>query len=140
MRILLDIDVCLDAASKRDPFAEDSGEVIAWAANHRGSAGVSAHGVAALYYLMRKGGQSDAACRTYLRVFLRNAKVIPLGDPEFLHALSSPLQDFEDALQVEAAIRFGADFIVTRNLKHFRKSPVPVKTPEAFLKTVFPPQ
>ena len=41
--------------------------------------------------------------------------------------------DFEDALQTAAAVKIGADYIVTRNLKDFKNSPVPCLSPSAFL-------
>lgn len=37
--------------------------------------------------------------------------------------------DFEDAMQVAAAIACGAEVIATRNLRDFRESPVPALTP-----------
>ena len=39
------------------------------------------------------------------------------------------MRDFEDALQVSAALAWGADFIVTRNLKDFKKSPIHAISP-----------
>jgi hypothetical protein len=43
------------------------------------------------------------------------------------------MSDFEDASQVAAAMACGAQFIVTRNERDFKKSPVPALSPEAFL-------
>jgi hypothetical protein len=48
-------------------------------------------------------------------------------------ALASPLRDFEDAVQYHSALRTNADMIVTRDARHFRRSAIPVLTPEAFL-------
>ena len=42
--------------------------------------------------------------------------------------------DFEDCLQSECAIIFGADYIVTRNIRHFSGSPIPAITPNDFCK------
>lgn len=44
-------------------------------------------------------------------------------------ALTLGLTDLEDAMQASAAIRFGAQMIVTRNLKDFTRSPVKAITP-----------
>lgn len=46
------------------------------------------------------------------------------------------MSDFEDALQVAAALAANADFIVTRNLQDFRRSPLPALTPPQFLQKV----
>ena len=48
-------------------------------------------------------------------------------------AISSELTDYEDAMMVETALRCGVDCIVTRNLKDYEKSAVPVYSPPAFL-------
>lgn len=44
--------------------------------------------------------------------------------------------DYEDGLQSAAAVRIGADYIITHDLKGFANSPVPPITPEKFVKTV----
>ena len=41
--------------------------------------------------------------------------------------------DFEDCVTVECALIYGLDYIVSRNIKHFKKSPVQVLTPPEFL-------
>ena len=43
----------------------------------------------------------------------------------FHHAASLPLSDFEDALPVAAAHACGATRIVTRDVRDFRRSPIP---------------
>lgn len=43
------------------------------------------------------------------------------------------MKDFEDALQVAAAMACGADVIATRNLKDYVKSPVKAKSPSTVL-------
>ena len=48
-------------------------------------------------------------------------------------AISSDISDFEDAVMVESALRCDIDSIVTRNLKDYTKSSVPVYAPSDFL-------
>jgi hypothetical protein len=45
-----------------------------------------------------------------------------------------PMRDLEDAFQVAAAIAWGAECIVTRNLPDFKSSPIRAVSPAAFLK------
>ena len=45
--------------------------------------------------------------------------------------ISSELTDYEDATMTETALRCGMDCIVTRNLRDYRKSPVPVYSQSA---------
>ena len=48
-------------------------------------------------------------------------------------AISSSVTDYEDAVMIETAVRNGLEYIVTRNRKDYKASPVPVLSPNAFL-------
>ena len=43
------------------------------------------------------------------------------------------MRDFEDAIRAEEAILCGADYLVTSNVKDYKKSAVKAITPEVFL-------
>ncbi len=47
--------------------------------------------------------------------------------------LDSGFADLEDALQTAAAVAWKSAFIITRNVKDFKLSPIPAKTPADFL-------
>ena len=47
------------------------------------------------------------------------------------------MTDFEDAMQVAGADACGARYIVTRNTKAFRRSPIPAISPEEALGKFF---
>jgi hypothetical protein len=53
-----------------------------------------------------------------------------------LQALALGFPDFEDAVQATCAARINADWIVTRNVRDFRKSPVVGKPPGAVLAAI----
>jgi hypothetical protein len=59
--------------------------------------------------------------------------VAPTDSEAFRFAVSLPLADLEDAMQVAAARACGALYIATRNVADFRRSPVPARTPAALL-------
>lgn len=48
-------------------------------------------------------------------------------------ALGAETKDFEDAVMIETAKRIGADCIVTRNLKDYSSTDIPVFSPSDFL-------
>jgi predicted nucleic acid-binding protein len=48
-------------------------------------------------------------------------------------AIPLDVNDYEDAVMIETAIRIQADCIVTRNLQDYSKSPIPVLSPQEFL-------
>jgi hypothetical protein len=126
VKILIDTDVLLDVALARDPHLAASADVLRWAES-QGTAAVSWHSLPNCAYLLKGGG------RRFLERLLRIVQVAPVGAPDARRALQLPMADIEDAFQVASALAWQADFIVTRNVRHYGKSPVPALTPAAFL-------
>jgi len=91
------------------------------------------HSVATLAYLIERQ-QSAVSGRDFIRSMLGWAEVASTGRADALTALDLPMRDLEDALQAAAAMACGAQFIVTRNERDFRASPVPALNPEVFLR------
>jgi predicted nucleic acid-binding protein len=127
MKILIDTDILLDVALNRAPFAEASGQILDWAESHPGSACVAWHTLANVAYLV-KGNP-----RAFLRELLAFVIVPNTSTDVARQALELPIADLEDAFQAVTAQAFGADHILTRNLKHYRRSPISALAPEQFL-------
>jgi predicted nucleic acid-binding protein len=130
MKILIDSDVLLDVALARAPHHLESTAVLEWV-EAGGDAAVSWHSLTNCSYLL-KGG------RKFLKDLLQLVEVAPVTTDDARTALRLPMSDIEDAFQSAAAQAFNADFIVTRNLRDYRKSPVPAISPTEFLKRVKP--
>jgi len=123
MRLFIDTDVLLDVFLQRKEHFEASARVLDWAEAHPGKCAVSWHGLANIHYLTKDGARSFIA-------ELTDFCVVPGTDTaDMKRALASGFADLEDAMQVSAALRFGAQIIVTRNLKDFRKSPIKILSP-----------
>ena len=60
--------------------------------------------------------------------------VVPALKSDIKSALTSDFSDFEDAVQAACAKRAKADYIVTRNVRGFKHSPVPAIMPGDMLK------
>ncbi len=133
MKLLLDANVLLDTALRRAPFAADSDRVIQWCQEHPHAGLVAWHSVANIYYFLRVAW-TNAKAREFIADLLRFAIVAETGSAAVRQALSLPMSDFEDALQVAAALAGEADFIVTRDTRDFRQSPLRVMTPPQFLR------
>jgi len=57
--------------------------------------------------------------------------VVPgAGTAEMKQALELGFSDLEDAMQTAAALLFGAQIIVTRNLPDYRRSPIKAACPD----------
>ena len=126
MRVLLDTDILLDVALRRTRFLADSAAVLQWAESEPGQAAVAWHSLSNVSYLLRP----DA--RPFIRDLLEFVDVPPTGRDAAKQAVGSPMMDLEDALQAVAALACGASYIVTRNVAHYRRSPVPAISPAEF--------
>lgn len=130
MRILIDTDVLLDVALAREPHLAASVAVLEWAESG-GETAVAWHSLTNCSYLL-KGG------RPFLKMLLQIVEVPEVGTRDAAQAVESRMADLEDAFQAIVALAWKADYIVTRNLGDYRKSPVPAILPAAFLKKVKP--
>ncbi len=127
MKILIDTNVLLDVAFKREPFFADSVRVLKWAELNPKQACIAWHSVSNIAYLVK---QDARGFLTDLLIFIE----VAAGDTSTVRqALGMQTRDFEDALQASAAIGFGADLIVTRNTADYKKLPITAITPAKFV-------
>ena len=130
--ILLDTDVLIDVALDRAPHAESSVALLELLERRPRMAFVAWHTVANFFYLVRASRGAEQA-RDFLVDLTGFVTVAPTDTDDLRYAASLPLPDLEDAMQVAAARACGAQYIATRNVKDFRKSPVPARTPAELL-------
>lgn len=128
MKILIDTDILLDVALRRAGFFADSAAVLSWAEANPGQAAVAWHSLSNIAYLVKPDS------RTFISDLLEFVEIAPVSTSDMHTALGLPMKDLEDAMQVAAALSFGARHLVTRNLPDYRRSPVPALAPQAFLK------
>lgn len=93
---------------------------------------IASHAVTTIYYIVAKQRGRQTA-RAAVRDLLGMFRVVPAEDADFQQALSLEMNDFEDAVQAAAALRVGADYLVTRNERDFRGIPLNIRTPGAIL-------
>jgi len=129
-RILFDTNVVLDVLLDRQPYVEAS--AAAWAAVETGiSEGMlAAHAVTTIHCLVRKEMGTIKAKRI-VSAILRVFGVAAVHGAVVQEALQLPFSDFEDAVTAAAARLASCEWIVTRDPKGFRGSPVRSLTPEA---------
>lgn len=128
MRVLVDTDVLLDVALARQPFAEEALALLEALERRPGVGCIAWHSASNFFYLVSsKSGKDDA--RAFLRDLVRFVEVAPTTTASLRRATELPMGDFEDAMQVVAALAFRADVIATRNARDFAGSPVPAVAP-----------
>jgi predicted nucleic acid-binding protein len=126
--LLVDVNVILDVVLQRDEWLADSAGLLNAVATDRARGFVASHTVTTIHYIAaRANGRRLAAVAVsdLLDIF----EVVPLETADFHRALAMDMADFEDAVQVAAALSVGADYIVSRNEKDFKGSPIAVRSP-----------
>lgn len=132
LRVLIDLNIILDAIGGREPFAALSAEVLSVASAGHIEGWVAAHSLTTFYYLSARHNSRDIAhtqltdLRQFLNVAAVDAHVIDL-------ALALPYKDFEDAVQMMAGVRAGAQYVVTRDATGFKAGPLPALSPAELL-------
>lgn len=138
LRLLVDLNIVLDVVLKRDPWYRDAMTLLHAVSSGAAKGYVASHAVATLYFVVNKANGRVAAV-TAVTDILSICEVAPMGSQDFQRALALGFADFEDALHVAAALQTGCAYIVTRNAKDFKGSPVPVRTAGELLSLLPPP-
>ena len=132
----MDTCIVIDVLQHREPFWEDSYRVMLTIANRHVEGFLTAKSFTDLYYLTHRATHSDKETRKILSTLLVPLALLDTAGIDCRKALSLEVGDYEDAVMIETAQREGLDCIVTRNQKDYARSPVPVYTPEEFLRLV----
>ena len=134
--MLLDTDVLIDVALDRRPHSGPSSELLDRVERGSRRAYVAWHTVSNFYYLVTSE-RGDSDTRDFIAELVRFVAVAPTDTAALRYAVSLPMADFEDAMQVAAARACGARHIVTRNVRAFARSPIPALTPREALDQLF---
>ena len=129
MKTVYDTCIIIDALQNRVPFYPLAQQLILAAAENRIDAVLTAKALMDIHYLMRKCLHSEEAARAEIAKLIELFEIESTTEEDCKEALRSGMSDFEDAAMAAAAGRIGADFIVTRNVKDYTRSPVPAILP-----------
>lgn len=133
MIVLVDTDVLIDVALDRAPNATDAASLLDALERGASRGFIAWHTIAVFYYLVApKRGRPGT--RQFIDQLMHFLDVAPTTSQHLRVATMLDFKDFEDAMQVGAASACSADFIATRNVRDFRKSPIPAMTPSQVVK------
>ncbi|MDI6688772.1 MAG: PIN domain-containing protein [Desulfobacterales bacterium] len=136
MKVLIDTNVILDMLAKREPFFEAAAKLLFLSAEEKIEAYITSNMVTDIYYVARRHYMQESQARDMIHRLLQIFRVLEVGHKECLKALELPMPDYEDALLSICAKRINAVYIVTRDLEHFKNSPVSPVSPGDFLNLV----
>lgn len=133
MKAVIDTCIIIDALQNRQPFCEDAQKIFLLCANDEFEGFLTAKAITDIYYLTHRQLHNDKATREVIVKLCKLFSVVDTSSLDIINALSSEVSDFEDAVMIESAVRYGVDCIVTRNVKDYSKSSIPVFAPEEFI-------
>jgi predicted nucleic acid-binding protein len=131
-QVLFDLNILLDVLQERAEFYDFSALLLARAETGRIQGWLAAHSVTTLFYLIAKGRSPEQA-RVTLTSLLQFLKIAPVDQNTIEQALNLPYRDFEDAVQMIAALQVQADYLLTRNVRDYEPAPLEVIQPAELL-------
>lgn len=131
--VFVDTNVAMDLLLERKPFFEISAKLFSASESNKIDIFFSSLGFSTLEYILsRQNGKIKS--KIILKKFKQLVKILAVDEYIIEQALNSDFSDFEDAIQYEVAKKNNLEVIITRNVKDYRKSEIPVFLPEDYLK------
>jgi predicted nucleic acid-binding protein len=135
-KLFVDTNIVIDLLSRREPFFEEAAILFSLADKNQIEIAVSSLTIANTAYILLRKMESNKTKST-LRKLRLIVKTLPLDDRIIELALNDEtFPDFEDGLQYYTAIEHRQEVIITRNLKDFKHSRLPVLTASQFIGSI----
>lgn len=135
-KVFVDTNIVIDLLARRQPFFEEAAELFSLADRKQVELSVSSLTIANTSYVLLKQMDSNKA-KAVLRKLRLILKILPLDDKIIGLALNDEVfPDFEDGLQYFTAIEKRQELLITRNLKDFKNSKLPIMTARQFIEMI----
>lgn len=135
MKVLFDTNVVLDVMLDRDPFVEPTSQLMTLIENGKISGLLCATTVTTIHYLSTKV-MGTVKAQNKIKDLLMLFEIAAVNRSVIEDALVVKFSDFEDAVLYQAARHAGVEAIVTKDLKGFKRSILPIYSPDEMLKAL----
>ena len=132
-KLFVDTDIILDLLAQREPFYQYSANLFSMADKGEIKICVSPLSFSNVNYILSKQYSTDQARKKLLK-FKTLVTVLAVNDKIIELSLSSDFKDFEDAIHYFTAIENNIKVLLTRNLKDYKTSEIPIMTAEQYCK------
>ncbi|MBQ3383926.1 MAG: PIN domain-containing protein [Erysipelotrichaceae bacterium] len=133
MKIIFDTCVILDYLLDREEYSSNAEKLIIKAAQNRLQGLITVKSLMDIHYILKHTLHNEKNIRDIISTLLDSFALVDSTGENAVRALSSDVNDYEDALMIETAVSYEVDGIVTRNLKDYRKSSIRIYSPEDLL-------
>jgi len=124
-KVLIDLNIVLDMLNMREDH-ESAVEIIDKCIKRELKGYICSHELTTLSYFMEKHKYNKKKRIYIINKMLDIFSITPSTENILREALYSEISDYEDAVIEISAIKEGIEYIVTRNLKDFKKSKIKV--------------
>lgn len=131
-KILIDTDVCLDALTDREPFSKSAQYLLYLSETSKIETFVTSVSFSNMFNLISKWMSVSKAYQA-LSKLRKIVSVAAITTDHIDSALENQWQDFEYSLQSFAATTNDCSCIITRNVRDYKNSDIPVMTPTEFI-------
>lgn len=126
----LDTNILIDLIADRKPHSKYAIRLFQEAEHNAVKLYTSSHSIATTYYLLKKNAD-EKKLRQVISSLLDYVQCIAIDQSILKRALHSNHADFEDGIQIMAASMIHQlDGIITRSVKDFKNSDIPVLLPD----------
>lgn len=133
--LFIDTDLIIDFIIDRQPFSGEAAKVFTLIDQKKVKGYTSALCYSNLYYVLSRYAPHKKVI-SILNELSELLGILKVDEDIIKASLASEFKDFEDAIQYYTAQEYKKiDVIITRNIKDYKKSSLPVMTPETFMKT-----
>jgi predicted nucleic acid-binding protein len=134
--IFIDTDVIIDFLIDREPHSREAAIIFTLIEQKKLKGYVSSLTFSNLYYVLRKI-ESHNKVIAKLDGISRLLTILKVDQQTIKYAIASGFPDFEDSIQYNCALDYKKiDVLITRNIKDYKDSEIPVMTPADYLKMV----
>jgi predicted nucleic acid-binding protein len=133
MNAVIDTNIIIDAIIAREPFKEKSQEIIRSVSKREFKGAITASTITDIYYIANKFFKDREKTISEIKKLFVLFDIITVTKEDCLRAFETKIQDYEDSLLSVCAVKWKADFIITRNSTDFSNSIISIISPEEFL-------
>ncbi len=131
-KIFIDTNIILDLLANRKDFHLEAQQLFTLADHKEIELFTSSLSIVNTHYILSQKLKQNKVNKA-LRQFKLLVSVLNVDDKIIDLALNSDFKDFEDAVQYHCGMQYQMDLIITRNLKDFKFSEIPVMSAKDYL-------
>ena len=128
-KVLVDTCVIIDILLNRQKFVDASYNAVSSLIRQGDTVYTTAKSMTDIFYIVHHSLHDNDKTKEVLLKLSKIYQILDTKEKDTLKAITSDVTDYEDAVMVETAISNEVDFILTRNIKDYRKAKIKIVSP-----------